>query len=80
MKLHCLFVQRKCGYRGEYGPELYAAIDEYIADENPEYMREELAQVRDDDSIESFAVIDVRVQTLEIEKILGRQEIKGDIE
>lgn len=79
MILHCLFVQRKCRYVGEYAPELYDSIDEFGMEENPEFMEEKLSEVRSDGSIESFAVIDVNVSLKEIQKILGRQCIEGEI-
>lgn len=51
MKILCLFVQRKCSYEGQYAPELFAAMDEYGYDENPDYLIEQNERADKDSSI-----------------------------
>lgn len=43
MKLYVLFGQRPCRYEGEYAPEALAVADEWTEEDNPDYMREQLA-------------------------------------
>lgn len=43
MKVYILFGQRPCRYEGEYAPEALAVADEWTEEDNPGYMREQLA-------------------------------------
>jgi hypothetical protein len=38
---YILFGQRTCGYDGEFAPEVIAAADEFVHEENPDYLKGE---------------------------------------
>lgn len=49
--------QRKERYDGEYAMEALAVIDEWGNDDNPDYMREELAKHRASGEFDALAVV-----------------------
>ena len=61
MKIHCLFIQRKCAYEGQYAPELYDAVDEFTNDENPGYLVEAKSRAMEDSDIELCKELVIRI-------------------
>lgn len=84
MKIHVLFMQRKEGYPGEFGPEAVAAIDEFTLDENPAAWNAEmnLQREKNKQSAVGFAEVQIRVDQDEIRRrCLGiTLALKGQID
>ena len=79
MKIHCLFVQRRCAYDGQYAPELYAAIDEYGNEDNPAYLQDEERKARSDDTIVFYKCIDVNIDDDEFDLEFFGSTLRGTI-
>jgi len=82
MILHCLFIQRKEQYEGQYAPELMSAIDEYTWDENPEGSEKEFQVILDQmkGDIMGHARINVEINQATIrEKCLNVSTVFGEI-
>jgi len=81
MKILCLFVQRKCSYEGQYAPELFAAIDEYGNDDNPDYLIDEEAKAKDDSSITFIKRMTINVPNDDFDRLFyDKEELKGSPE
>lgn len=61
MKLYVVMAQRKERYEGEYAPEALAVIAEYGNDDNPDYLRDEVAQSRASDEFTAVEIVALEV-------------------
>lgn len=82
MKLKTLWIQRTCGYEGEYAPECLAVVDEYNYNESSLWFDKEcirlLVEVKD--CISSHKIIDIEVDQEQIAKLLNDiSSITGEI-
>ena len=58
MILHCLFVQRK---DEEFAPEPLEICNEYVMDENPEWMEKKIKEALGYDEYSSHAIIKIKL-------------------
>ena len=84
MKLTCFFVQRTCRYPGQHAPELFGAVDEVTANENPDYTFEikmKMIEMLADNEIESWQQIAIEIDDDQFEKAFnpGMPVIAGNI-
>ena len=69
MKIKVLFMQRKEDYKGQYGPEALAVVDEFIDDLNPEVFAFEVERQKlkySSDEVAGFAVVEIDVDMNDI--------------
>lgn len=66
-----LIAQRTCRYEGEYAPEILAAVDEYLYDENPAWMHARIAEHRDSSDFDSVAVLPIALDPKIIDRYLN---------
>jgi hypothetical protein len=80
MRVSILWGLRKEAYEDEYQPEVLAAWDEGVAEENPEWVEKEIAKHKAEvgDQMAGMQVIDFQVSVSDIRELLiGRPEIKA---
>lgn len=80
-KVHVLFGQRKCRYDGEYAPEALEICDEYMADENPDWIAEKKMEYEKSNEFSSLAVVPIVIPYGILEKRLFPEvtPISGEI-
>lgn len=71
MKVYVLFGQRHCSYDGQYAPEALAVVDEWTEEDNPSYMRDELAKYREDASFANLRVIALEISQDRLSELLS---------
>ncbi len=82
MLIRVLFMQRKENYEGEFGPEVIAAVDEYVLEENPEHWENEvkIAKATNKDVSAGFAEVSIALDGDAVRKLcLDQHTIKGEI-
>ncbi len=81
MKLYVLFGQRPCRYDGEYAPEALAVCDEWTEEDNPDYMREQLATEQAKGDFVQLRVIAFNVNGAQVAEALKPKtpELKAEI-
>jgi hypothetical protein len=74
MIIYLIVGQRKESYRGEYGPEVLGAEDEFSNDENGgEWLLKEVERYRNPDRAESvFEAVEVITISVPMQKIMDR--------
>lgn len=70
MKLYVLFGQRPCRYKGQFAPEALAVADEYTEEDNPDYMREQLATYQASNDFSYLRVIAFKVDGAKVLDLL----------
>lgn len=70
MKFHVLYAQRKERYKGEYAPEVLAAIDENGQSDNPEYMLDRKLKAIATNEFESVVVVTMEVNGVKVMEML----------
>lgn len=70
MKVYILFGQRPCRYEGEYAPEAIAIADEWTEEDNPDYMREQLATNQASGEFSHLRVIEVALDGTKLMEVL----------
>lgn len=75
MELYVLFGQRKQQYEGQYGFEALACSSEYDADENPDYMPEQMQKARECGDFDALAVVTLSVSAVDVRRILYPQAL-----
>ena len=79
MKLYVLFKQDECSYQGEYDPEPVEITNEYVMDENPDWMSEKIKEYEDDPMVESVKLIVVNVGDESIWDAFRLTEVDGEV-
>lgn len=71
MTINVLFAQRICRYEGEYGPEVLAVTNNHQEDDNPDYMRECLANAQNSGEFIAAKVLSFKVDDKVIDQHLN---------
>lgn len=70
MKVFVLFGQRPCRYEGEYAPEALAVADEWTEEDNPDYMREQLATHQASKEFAHLQVVEIWLDGAKLMEVL----------
>lgn len=73
MELQVVFAQRKQRYDGEHGLEALAVVTEYDYDQNPEYIRDTLAENEASGEFEAVKIVKLTVPEAAVRAILFPQ-------
>ena len=73
MKIFMIWVQRKCRYPGEYGPELLDSIDEWTDEDNPDYLDNKFKEYCTDSEFESVQIIEAEINDGTLQKIMSKE-------
>ena len=82
MILKVLFIQRICGYEGEYSPEAMVCVDEFCYDENPRWFNDQVENYlkEQEGNLSSHAIVDIELDHDKIVSILNNNPtIKGEM-
>lgn len=80
MKIITLWGQRIEQYKGQYAPELLAAIDEIGNDENPEYLNQEESNANKFGEFSVIRRIIIQIPQKDFEEQLFGKVIQGQVE
>ena len=79
MKIITLWGQRIERYKGEYAPELLAAIDEFGNDDYPQYLDDEESNANKNNEFSVVRRIVIQIPQKDFEEQLYGKVIKGEI-
>lgn len=83
MEIHILFMQRKEGYKGEFGPEALIAWDEYSVHENPSGFDDavENAKLLQANQSAGFALVKVSIDGDKVRKMClpAEHRLEGEV-
>ena len=74
-----LWGQRKESYKGQYAPELIAAIDEYGNEDNPAYLSVEEDKAQRSKEFTHIQYITIELNETAFQKQLYGEPLKGEI-
>ena len=78
--LKVLFGKQKESYEGEYVSEALEIIDEYVDDENPDFLTNKLKEYQKQDIYESLVIVEIEIDEEKIKSFLRPvNKIKGII-
>jgi len=79
MILKTLWIQRKERYKGEYAPEMLAAVDEYTNDDNPDLWPEKCDKALRavGDEVASYRVINIELDREAVFNAVGEVGIEA---
>lgn len=68
--LKVLFGKQKESYKGEYASQALEIIDEYVEEENPDFLTDKLKEYQKQDIFESLAIVEIEVDEEKIKSFL----------
>ena len=81
MKIIVLIAQRKVNYPGQYGEECLACMSEYEYSDNPDYLRDALAEHRNSGEFDAAELITLEVPGEAITRRLypAREPVQAEV-